>query len=154
MELIINTGKKEYDLKDQNGNIIGKIQFNPNDPNFVARMNNFANKYAELSKKADEVGGYFDSGDIDKAGAAMIELDNTIKSELDILFDAEVSKVVFGGCNCLATVNGVPFIERFMNAILPEFKSMIVKERRAQNQRVSKYTGRYHGQKGRKGYRN
>lgn len=154
MELIINTGKKEYDLKDQNGNIIGKIQFNPNDPNFVARMNNFANKYAELSKKADEVGGYFDSGDMDKAGAAMIELDNMIKSELDILFDAEVSKVVFGDCNCLATVNGVPFIERFMNAILPEFKSMIVKERQAQNQRVAKYTGRYHGQNGRKGYRN
>ncbi|MCM1308042.1 MAG: hypothetical protein NC223_05525 [Butyrivibrio sp.] len=150
MELIINTGQKEYDLKDQNGNIIGKIHINPNDPNFVARMNSFANKYAELAGKADKVDEYFSSGDLDKASETLLELDNAIKSEIDILFDAEISKIVFKGCNCLATVNGVPFIERFINAVLPEFKNSILKERKAQNQRVSKYTQKYHGNK--KGY--
>lgn len=152
MELIINTGRKEYNLKDQNGNIIGKIQVNPNDPNFVARMNNFVNKYAELADKADKVDEYFGVGDLDKASETMLELDNEIKAEVDILFDDEISKVVFKGCNCLATVNGVPFIERFINAILPEFKNMINRERQAQNQRVSKYTQNYHGPKGKKRY--
>lgn len=148
MELVINTGKKEYNLKDQNGNIIGRIEFNPSDPNFVARMQNFTDRYTELSDKADEIGKSFEAGELGKAGNELIELDNAIKAELDRLFDAEISKIVFGATNCLATVNGVPFVERFLNAVLPEFKAAVNRERKAQEERISKYIGKYRAQKG------
>lgn len=140
MELQIKTGKRVYELKDEAGNALGKIAFNPGDANFVARVRDFMNYLDSKGVVANEIDRLNLEGKIDEAIDVMITLDTEIKAKLDELFDAKISEIVFGNACCLGKDdNGEYLIESFLNQILPEYK----KTMKSRNNKVNQYTKGY-----------
>lgn len=123
MELQIQTGKKVYTLKDENGNELGKISFNPGDPNFMARVKGFRNYLESKDTQIKEIDGLIKDGKVEAAVDVMFELDKELKERIDEIFDCKVSEIVFGNTSCLSRMeNGESFVESFLGSILPELK--------------------------------
>lgn len=136
----IETGLKVYDIEDENGNIRGQISFNAADVNFIPRASKMQDN---IQRYIEEVKSLADSKDtlseIDIANA-FNDIDNKIKSEIDLLFDSNASEVVFGNQSCLNSLNGVTFIERFLNAFMPIIKKEFEAEQKKSKKRIEKYT--------------
>ena len=59
-----------------------------------------------------------------------------IRKAVDYIFDYNASKAVFGETNALADVNGKPYIEVFLSAILPVIKEHITSYGKSAKKRV------------------
>lgn len=140
MDLQIKTGKKVYTLKDEYGNEIGKIAFNPGDQNFVARVKGFKDYLESEDGKVAEIDRLSNEGKVEEAIELMTKLDKNIKAKIDEIFDANVSDIVFGNACCLSKLeDGSIFVESFLTSILPEYKKMMSKS----NEKVQQYTRGY-----------
>lgn len=75
--------------------------------------------------------------------------DEEARKQIDYIFDAEVSKAVFGNISPFAVVNrktGEMFFESFLKAILPEVEKdqkELMKSMEESEKRISKYTSHY-----------
>ena len=135
----ITTGMKIYDIEDEHGNIRGQISFNPSDMNFFAR----ANQTQEMIQQA--IAEFKNIDDENVTEGIIIEklekIDTEIKEEINRLFDdSNTSNVIFGNQNCLNTLNGVTFIERFLTAFAPIIKADFESEKKKSSNRIAKYT--------------
>ena len=128
----INTGIKVFDIEDENGQIRGQIKIDPSDVNL----------YPRALKLIENIESYKDGIADDADDIQLItEIDQKIKAEINALFDDEnCSDVVFGNKNCLSTLNGITFVERFLTAILPIIKKEADKEAEKSKKRIEKYT--------------
>lgn len=134
----VTTGLKVYDIEDEKGNIRGQISFNPADMNFFARAQN-TKKVIEESVK--EYMTIYESKSEEEILDKMNRVDFAIKEELNRLFDdPNTSKVIFGNQNCLNTLNGVTFVERFLLAFAPVIQADFKAEKTKSNKRIEKYT--------------
>ena len=130
----VSTGLKVYDIEDENGNVRGQISFNPSDLGFYDRATQF---YDDMQTMVDSIENDDSIVGMEKVSAA----DKMMKEKLNQLFDDEnASKVVFGNQNCFNTLNGVSFVERFLNAFMPIIKKEFEKEQKSSRKRVEKYT--------------
>ena len=130
----VSTGLKVYDIEDENGNLRGQISFNPSDLGFYDRATQF---YDDMQTMIDSIENDDSIVGMEKVSAA----DKMMKEKLNQLFDDEnASKVVFGNQNCFNTLNGVSFVERFLNAFMPIIKKEFEKEQKSSQKRVEKYT--------------
>lgn len=130
----VSTGLKVYDIEDENGNVRGQISFNPSDLGFYDRATQF---YDDMQTMVDSIENDDSIVGMEKVSAA----DKMMKEKLNQLFDDEnASKVVFGNQNCFNTLNGVSFVERFLNAFMPIIKKEFEKEQKNSQKRVEKYT--------------
>ena len=130
----VSTGLKVYDIEDENGNVRGQISFNPSDLGFYARATQF---YDDMQTMVDSIENDDSIVGMEKVSAA----DKMMKEKLNQLFDDEnASKVVFGNQNCFNTLNGVSFVERFLNAFMPIIKKEFEKEQKNSQKRIEKYT--------------
>lgn len=130
----VSTGLKVYDIEDENGNVRGQISFNPSDLGFYDRATQF---YDDMQTMIDSIENDDSIVGMEKVSAA----DKMMKEKLNQLFDDEnASKVVFGNQNCFNTLNGVSFVERFLNAFMPIIKKEFEKEQKNSQKRVEKYT--------------
>ena len=130
----VSTGLKVYDIEDENGNVRGQISFNPSDLGFYDRATQF---YDDMQAMIDSIENDDSIVGMEKVSAA----DKMMKEKLNQLFDDEnASKVVFGNQNCFNTLNGVSFVERFLNAFMPIIKKEFEKEQKNSQKRVEKYT--------------
>lgn len=130
----VSTGLKVYDIEDENGNVRGQISFNPSDLGFYDRATQF---YDDMQTMIDSIENDDSIVGMEKVSAA----DKAMKEKLNQLFDDEnASKVVFGNQNCFNTLNGVSFVERFLNAFMPIIKKEFEKEQKSSQKRVEKYT--------------
>ena len=130
----VSTGLKVYDIEDENGNVRGQISFNPSDLGFYDRAAQF---YDDMQTMIDSIENDDSIVGMEKVSAA----DKMMKEKLNQLFDDEnASKVVFGNQNCFNTLNGVSFVERFLNAFMPIIKKEFEKEQKSSQKRVEKYT--------------
>ena len=130
----VSTGLKVYDIEDENGNVRGQISFNPSDLGFYDRATQF---YDDMQTMVDSIENDDSIVGMQKVSAA----DKMMKEKLNQLFDDEnASKVVFGNQNCFNTLNGVSFVERFLNAFMPIIKKEFEKEQKNSQKRVEKYT--------------
>ena len=130
----VSTGLKVYDIEDENGNVRGQISFNPSDLGFYDRAIQF---YDDMQTMIDSIENDDSIVGMEKVSAA----DKMMKEKLNQLFDDEnASKVVFGNQNCFNTLNGVSFVERFLNAFMPIIKKEFEKEQKSSQKRVEKYT--------------
>lgn len=128
------TGLKTYDIEDEHGNVRGQISFNPSDFGFYERANNF---YDHMEKMIETIENDETLVGVDK----ITEADRVMKKELNELFgDEHASDVVFGSQNCFNTLNGVSFVERFLNAFMPIIKKEFEKEKKNSQKRIEKYT--------------
>ena len=130
----VSTGLKVYDIEDENGNVRGQISFNPSDLGFYDRATQF---YDDMQTMIDSIENDNSIVGMEKVSAA----DKMMKEKLNQLFDDEnASKVVFGNQNCFNTLNGVSFVERFLNAFMPIIKKEFEKEQKNSQKRIEKYT--------------
>ena len=130
----VSTGLKVYDIEDENGNVRGQISFNPSDLGFYDRATQF---YDDMQAMVDSIENDDSIVGMEKVSAA----DKAMKEKLNQLFDDEnASKVVFGNQNCFNTLNGVSFVERFLNAFMPIIKKEFEKEQKNSQKRIEKYT--------------
>ena len=130
----VSTGLKVYDIEDENGNVRGQISFNPSDLGFYDRATQF---YDDMQTMVDSIENDDSIVGMEKVSVA----DKMMKEKLNQLFDDEnASKVVFGNQNCFNTLNGVSFVERFLNAFMPIIKKEFEKEQKSSQKRVEKYT--------------
>ena len=130
----VSTGLKVYDIEDENGNVRGQISFNPSDLGFYDRATQF---YDDMQTMIDSIENDDSIVGMEKVSAA----DKAMKEKLNQLFDDEnASKVVFGNQNCFNTLNGVSFVERFLNAFMPVIKKEFEKEQKSSQKRIEKYT--------------
>ena len=130
----VSTGLKVYDIEDENGNVRGQISFNPSDLGFYDRATQF---YDDMQTMIDSIENDDSIVGMEKVSAA----DKMMKEKLNQLFDDEnASKVVFGNQNCFNTLNGVSFVERFLNAFMPIIKKEFEKEQKSSQKRIEKYT--------------
>ena len=128
------TGLKVYDIEDENGNVRGQISFNPSDLGFYDRATQF---YDDMQTMIESIENDDSIVGMEKVSAA----DKAMKEKLNQLFDDEnASKVVFGNQNCFNTLNGVSFVERFLNAFMPIIKKEFEKEKKNSQKRIEKYT--------------
>ena len=130
----VSTGLKVYDIEDENGNVRGQISFNPSDLGFYDRATQF---YDDMQTMIDSIENDDSIVGMEKVSAA----DKAMKEKLNQLFDDEnASKVVFGNQNCFNTLNGVSFVERFLNAFMPIIKKEFEKEQKNSQKRIEKST--------------
>ena len=130
----VSTGLKVYDIEDENGNVRGQISFNPSDLGFYDRATQF---YDDMQTMIESIENDDSIVGMEKVSAA----DKAMKEKLNQLFDDEnSSKVVFGNQNCFNTLNGVSFVERFLNAFMPIIKKEFEKEKKNSQKRIEKYT--------------
>ena len=130
----VSTGLKVYDIEDENGNVRGQISFNPSELGFYDRATQF---YDDMQTMIDSIENDDSIVGMEKVSAA----DKMMKEKLNQLFDDEnASKVVFGNQNCFNTLNGVSFVERFLNAFMPIIKKEFEKEQKNSQKRIEKYT--------------
>ena len=130
----VSTGLKVYDIEDENGNVRGQISFNPSDLGFYDRATQF---YDDMQTMVDSIENDDSIVGMEKVSAA----DKMMKEKLNQLFDDEnASKVVFGNQNCFNTLNGVSFVERFLNAFMPIIKKEFEKEQKSSQKRIEQYT--------------
>ena len=130
----VSTGLKVYDIEDENGNVRGQISFNPSDLGFYDRATQF---YDDMQTMIDSIENDDSIVGMEKVSTA----DKAMKEKLNQLFDDEnASKVVFGNQNCFNTLNGVSFVERFLNAFMPIIKKEFEKEQKNSQKRIEKYT--------------
>ena len=130
----VSTGLKVYDIEDENRNVRGQISFNPSDLGFYDRATQF---YDDMQTMVDSIENDDSIVGMEKVSAA----DKMMKEKLNQLFDDEnASKVVFGNQNCFNTLNGVSFVERFLNAFMPIIKKEFEKEQKNSQKRIEKYT--------------
>ena len=106
----------------------------PSDLGFYDRATQF---YDDMQTMVDSIENDDSIVGMEKVSAA----DKMMKEKLNQLFDDEnASKVVFGNQNCFNTLNGVSFVERFLNAFMPIIKKEFEKEQKNSQKRIEKYT--------------
>ena len=118
------------------------IRIDLNDLGMIERLNESYQKIEEFQKNNKDIEIKPDGTPVDglmQSAEVLKSFKNLIKEQIDFIFDAKVSDIVFGNKNPLSTVKGVPLYERFLNALKPYIEKIAKKEREESNKRVQKY---------------
>lgn len=137
--IVVDDNTKEYEVVNKKGKVLGAFFINPTDFN--------------ISKRADEVLGHIDgiiSGMHGNDGAtdeetmkALDEASETIKREIDYIFDGNASETFFSTTNPFSLVDGKFYIENVIVAIQAVIKKEFGKEVEKSRKRMSRHTGKY-----------
>ncbi len=135
-ELNFSTGLVAFNI---NGAV--ELCFNPTDAAFVERLYSAfeaLDKKQESYKKA--VDGMKNSREIFDFAR---ERDAEMRQILDTTLGAPVSDALFGDMNVYAMANGLPVWSNLLLALMDEIDSAFVREQKATNPRIAKYTAKY-----------
>lgn len=138
--LIIDDGFKSFMINDDPNKV---IRFNPADFGIIERINTAYKEIQAVQNIAEDIDLNPDGSPVEmmeSAANAVAKVSNTIKQQIDFIFDSPVSAVVFGNQSPLSMVKGKPFYERFLNIVKPEIVKSVEKEKEASQKRVQKYT--------------
>lgn len=147
LELVIDSGLIPVEIFNKDKTSRGVFYFNPNDTNLLKRLSDFkAKTEVYKSKSADisnMIGDQADTELNEELANKIYELDLEIKRDMDILFDSNVSDIVFGNVCCISTVNGTPLFETTFNALIPFVEKSMEAEAKSSQKRIEKYTKHY-----------
>lgn len=110
------------------------------DPNIYIRGQKAKEKIKKLLKKFDNV-----PETPEDAVAFLEEIDTALKEEINVLFDYNVSKVLFGSCSPLTPVdkNGTTYIEALLERLMPVIGDELEKSAEASERKIRKHTAKY-----------
>lgn len=137
----ISSNAKEYLLVDENDNELGVVRVDVTDFGFFNRAKEAEKNITEIMERMEQL--QRQHMETEEVFEQLAVYDKEVKEQLNMMFDYDVSSVVFGNKNCLSIGNGETFVARFMNAILPVIKKDIEKEQKKSVQKMSKYTKGY-----------
>lgn len=135
----VNGNLKEYMIVNEFDEELGVIRIDPSDFGIAQRIDDAQKKINEFLDQANSI-----NTDGEDAVEKITSIDKGIKEEINNIFNYDVSSVVFGKTHCLSLQNGVSFVERVLDAIVPVVEVAIKKEMNASKNRVDKYTKQYH----------
>lgn len=118
------------------------IYLNPTDTNIVTRYRD-ADKAIKAKVDALDIEIAPDgtaNTDNETAIQALKDLDCFIKKQIDYIFDADVSAVVFGQQSCLSLRGGRPMYERFLEAAIDVLTKHMEHQAELGQDRIRKYT--------------
>lgn len=138
--LVFDEGYKEFTINGDESRI---IRFNPSDVGMIKRLNDAKDKILEAMKvkddiQLDEEGKPLES--LENASKVVTHIDDTIKEQINYIFNYEVADVVFGNQSPMANINGLPLYVRFMDSIKPVIEKAMKEENEKSRKRVEKYT--------------
>ena len=146
--LRIETGLKEIQIADEDGNVACTVRLNPTDMYFaeklldtMADIGDLYTDYVNKSKEIDEI------EDSDKSNIQFIELgrtaDTQIREKINGLFGQDICTPLVGSMRIYAMANGFPVWANIVFAFIDLFDENLTKEKKKQNPRIEKYTKKY-----------
>ncbi len=136
-ELKIATGVETYKLNDS-----VTVSFNPTDAAFMEKL---AGAFDTLDKRQEdykaEVGKAKGKGEIFDVAR---KLDGEMREIINDVFEFDVCSGLFGELNVYALADGLPVWANLLLAIMDEMDETVVREKKAMNPRIAKYTKKYH----------
>lgn len=133
-------GFKEFSINNDPNRI---IRFNPSDFSIIERIKTAYDEIDKATKIEDDIDLKADGTPVEELGKAaeiVKGINDTIKNQIDYIFNSPVSEMVFGKQSPLSMIKGVPLWERFMNTIAPVIQKEVKAEQLASQKRISKYT--------------
>lgn len=132
LELILDTGLVDIELKDTKGNEIGTFSFNPTDIDIVKRFQESIKRLEEIS--IPDKANYYD----------ILNASEEIKKEFDYILNANCSQAIFGKLNPLTSVgNGDYYFEIVLEKIGGVIEKTLDKRLEKKRAKIKKYTDKY-----------
>lgn len=138
----LSTGKVSFPIEFDNGDK-ECIYFNPSDPDLMIRIKNFEGRVNERTEGFSDMELSEDGNPTGDFVEEFERIQTIIKEEIDVVFDGNISEVVFKHCSPFAIVNGNYFMIAFLEAIKPEIEKHIKKSRAEAEKRMNKHIGKY-----------
>lgn len=142
--LSFDDGFKEFSL---NGDESRVIRFNPSDFSIIERIKKAYDEISKVTDIKDDIELNTDGTPMDEMGKAadiVKGINDTIKNQIDYIFNSPVSAMVFGNQSPLGMVKGMPLYERFLMTVIPVIQKEVKAETEASRKRIGKYTQAYH----------
>ncbi|MBO5198060.1 MAG: hypothetical protein J6B85_06010 [Lachnospiraceae bacterium] len=134
----IDDGYKEFTINNDPNRV---IRFNPADIAIIERFDTAGRVMKEAAEAVSDIPLQPDgSTSIQDAAYAVAKVNQTIREQIDYIFNYPVSDAVFGNQSPLASVGGIPLFEQFLTAAIAYVKTEIRSEQRASAARIEKYT--------------
>lgn len=136
-ELKIATGVETYKLNDS-----VEVSFNPTDAAFGEKL---FNAFDTLDKRQE-----FYKAEVGKAEGkrelfdVVRKLDGEMREIINDVFEFDVCSGLFGELNVYALAEGLPLWANLLFAIMDEMDETVMREKKAMNPRIAKYTKKYH----------
>lgn len=121
--LNFDSGVKEYEI---NGDPNRVLRINPSDFGIIERINKAKDALDELHITPDIDG--------------MVELDKVVRAQIDEIFGAGSSDIIFGDTNSTSFAGGQPVFLNFLDSIIPEIERVVGEERKKSATKIKKYT--------------
>lgn len=133
--ITINDGLKTYEIKNQKGELLGEITFNPMDENIIERYNDGLKKLEAKEKEFKQKK--------EQTIEDVIAEDNFIKQTIDEIFNASVSEKFFSIMGVRSVVSGKFYFEFVIEVLGRIIKEEGNKQKLAMQKRIEKYGKRY-----------
>lgn len=118
-----------------------EVEFNPTDIAFAKRL---SDAFDELEKKQANKKKALESASVDRIFEISVDLDQEMRAVIDGVFGGPLCEAVFGQTSVYAMSNGLPLWANLILAIMDEMDAAIIREKKATDPRVQKYTKKYH----------
>lgn len=136
-DIIIDDGKQTYNIRNQEGQLLGSFRLNPSDAGILKRFDEVQEYLAHISDKVD--------ADRDIA-LVMEDMTALVKDQVNYLFDTNCADEFFSITSPWSVMkNGEFFLEHVINAVGNVIQADIKARNKKIDARISKYTARYHG---------
>lgn len=135
-DLRIETGIKEYHLNDR-----CVVAFNPTDHKFADKL---YTAFDELQKKQKAREVDLEKMTTREAFDYLARLDTEMREIIDGVFGVPVCTPLFGGVSVYASAEGSPLWFNLIMAIIGELDEQVKREKALQNEKILKYTKKYH----------
>ena len=144
MELKLDFGFKTYEIKDVDGNTVGAIRFNPNDPGIAVRWKEASEKIAALR---DQAAALMDKPQEEAVVQLFEQGDKAIKDMIDYALGTKASDVLFGGASAFALceADGAMLLEHVLDALRPVLEQSMQKAAETTAARMQQHTAAYQG---------
>lgn len=136
-ELKIANGVETYKLNDS-----VEVSFNPTDAAFGEKL---FNAFDTLDKRQESY-----KAEVGKAEGkrelfdVVRKLDGEMREIINDVFEFDVCSGLFGELNVYALAEGLPLWANLLFAIMDEMDETVMREKKAMNPRIAKYTKKYH----------
>lgn len=144
VQISIFDGRKQYEVVNKQGEVLGILLINPSDVGIVERYEKVSQMMEDSVEKLREI-GVTGNGNAEemKFADALKEASDEIKKNVDYLFDGNVSDTFFARTNPFSPIGDKFYIENVMEVVAKvieiEFDTVVKKAKK----RAAKYTNRY-----------
>ncbi|MFV0344209.1 MAG: hypothetical protein ACK5JH_15205 [Anaerocolumna sp.] len=136
-------GYKSFSINNDENKV---IKFSPADYGILERFSKARKTIVEAVENLEKDVHLKSDGttidEIDEAGALIAQVNKLINDQIDYIFNAEVSNMVFGRQSPISSVKGIFLFERFLDAVSPILQKEITEEQKASQKRIKKYTSK------------